>query len=285
MKKLMFVAFAAVAAGVAQAEEPIVNKAYVYKVSMDIKTTMGEPCSSVQEIECGRTGVNAFVRVADDYAIRGYIYGCHEEKCSHLRTFLDTEPENYSKLKEAKASGIILWDALHVARVLPTDTVLGDAKAWKTKLQKLFTTAFLNRINTEFDRSEFVFDFNASVELPDAGVGEAKRWYANTFALKGAGFGVYDSEIKKGVWLSQSGALAGTMTAPYYLENGVVAAPDQVYGMNCDTAKCGDVDRDFETATAAYGTWTIEWDGATAEAYAKSYSDALDVPSWVKWEN
>ena len=272
MKNLMFAALAVVAAGVASAD----SKAYVYKVAMDINTTKGAACDSVVEIECGRSGTNALVRVADTYAIRGYIYGCHEENCGHLTDFLAAEPNTYSKARTASAAGIILWDVLHQAQIVPVDANIFNARSWKQDRELLFTERFLNRINTEFDRSEFVFDFKANVVL-DADT----AWETNSFNLVGAGFGVYDRTTKGGVWLSQAGNLAGTMSAPVAFDADGYAVSSRAYGMDCATAACGAAIKDTETA--AYGTWSIQWDEAMVEAYTRNYADALDVPFWVLW--
>ena len=270
----MFAALAVVAAGVASAD----SKAYVYKVAMDINTTKGAACDSVVEIECGRSGTNALVRVADTYAIRGYIYGCHEEICGHLSDFLAAEPNTYSKKRTASAAGIILWDVLHQAPIVPVDANVYDAASWKTDRELLFTEKFLNRINTEFDRSEFVFDFKAKAVLFGGDVG---LWETNTFNLVGAGFGVYDKDTKGGVWLSQAGNLAGTMSAPVAFDADGYAVAGRAYGMDCATAACGAGIKDTETA--AYGTWSIQWDEAMVEAYKDNYADALDVPFWLTW--
>lgn len=278
MKKLMIAAAAAAMGLAANAAD-----GYVYKFSMDVETTIPDYCEEAVTGACGDYEAGILVRVKDTYAVRGFLYGC-ASNCWHLAKpgvvegFMNAAPFGYS-LGGSTANGIILWDALHRAPIVPVAFT-----KWNEGAAGVFAKPFMNVVGKEFDRSEMVMDFAADVKFYD----ETKAvTNVNTFALKLAGFGTYDKE--HGVWTRTAGLAAGTMSAPWVIvkddaRGRYVMSAVQAFGYNCLGAACGTGTTET-TATAAYGTWSLTYDRPLSVQYGTRYTAALtEVPDYAEFE-
>lgn len=279
MKKLMIAAAAVAMIGVTEAATP-----YVYRMEMKIKTTQGASCEKEAAAGCF-LGSDGLVRVADNYNVRGFLYGCWQV-CGHLLALGNSQPNTWKLLdNDPTQQGEIFWDTVHHWTILPKDATTAVWNSGNTAPVK-FT--FMDVIGAELDQSETLFVFSGKAAIPNsepkAATDPAPTYVYNEFNMMGAGFGEYSNVSNWWAWTRMSGNMAGQMTAPYVVQKGnntYIQNGAQAQGLNCASATCGGTT--VAGATAAYGTWTIALDKTLSTAYGTKYGKAIKpyIPSWI----
>ena len=256
MKKLMFAAVAAAAAGVfAACDRPdvVVDGAEVYDVVINLKTTkcVCKNITTVNKTACERevnTTCESWREVVSK-KVNGVIWSCAitcSDDIGDAETPLALEPAWWDEIADPSESQGNQYFWLAKDKIILADT-------------DLWTTKWIARIGKGNKKVEAFGTF-----------GDGLNW---------AGFGAWDA---KKVRVSKiSGGIAGCWGAPYDCSS--YDADNKQYTEDCPAYKlCDDDMKDDYTKTAAYGTFSIKYNASKAKKLAAGKLVGNVIPSAYK---